>query len=179
MNKTVLYVVAALVGIGAAVALFGLSGPSEDSERGADVAEVRSESSDEEDQPRKKPAKKVKDAKSNPFAAEAAKNLASDWGQFCLSAAPAWTNVGMELGNDGKTELAAEARKEASRLRKERRKSDVDTAPILAEQKALLDRIEAAGPNEAAAGSIANIRGLMESLQAAEAAGDGEEKPAE
>ena len=179
MNKTVLYVVAALVGIGAAIALFGLSGPSDEAERGSDVAEVSAQSPDEESKTRKKPAKKNKEGKANPFAAEAAKNLASDWGQYCLSAAPAWTNVGMELGNEGKTELAAEARQEASRLRKERRKSDVDIAPILAEQKELLDRVEAASPNEAAAGSVTTIRGLMESLEAAEAAGDAEEEPAE
>ena len=85
----------------------------------------------------------------------------------------------LERGNEGKTELAAEARQEASRLRKERRKSDVDIAPILAEQKELLDRVEAASPNEAAAGSVTTIRGLMESLEAAEAAGDAEEEPAE
>jgi hypothetical protein len=184
MNKTVLYIIAALVGVGAAVGLFGLAGPSDEAASGTPVADVGDDvkPKDRKQGKRKKPVKKdQKAANPNPFAAEAQKNLASDWGQYCLEAAPAWTNIGMEVGKDGHTEVAADARKEAGRLRKERRKSDVDSTTILAEERALLERVDALDPNEAAAGSVVKIRALMASLEAAEAAAPEEvvEEPAE
>lgn len=174
MNKTVLYIIAALVGVGAAVGLFGLAGPSDEAASGTPVADLGDDDAPKgrkEGKRKKKPVKKDQKAASpNPFAAEAQKNLASDWGQYCLEAAPAWTNISMEVGKDGHTEVAADARKEAGRLRKERRKSDVDSTSILVEERALLERVDAVSPNEAAAGSVVKIRALMASLEAAEAA---------
>ena len=167
MNKTVLYVVAAIVGIGAAVALFGLAGPSPSSSGGDPVAQVdKGKKGKNPKAPKEGKRKELTERKAKPVESEGAKALASDFGQYCLNAAPAFTNLAMEL-NDSDPDLATEARTEASRLRKERRKPEADWKTILEEERQLLERAEAASPSESATGSIAKIRGLMEALEAA------------
>ena len=163
MNKNILYGVAALIGVGAALFLFGLPQLS-DGDRGDEVAQVG-----ELGKAKGKGKAKRKDknaANPNPFAAEASKNLTSDFGQYCRNAAPAFTNLAMELNNENQPDLSKESRLEAARLRKQRRKADVDWEAILNEERELLENAEATGPNEKAAGAIAKIRGLMAELEA-------------
>lgn len=174
MNKTVLYVVAALVGIGAAVALFGLSGPSPSASDGEPVAQVGKTpvaTTTNPKAPKEGKRKEPGERRVKPVESEGAKALASDFGQYCLSAAPAFTNIALEF-NDSDPDLATEARTEAARLRKERRKPDPDWQAILTEERELLARVESAGPTDAAAGSVSKIRGLMESLEAAPPPGE-------
>ncbi len=166
MNKNILYVVAALVGVGAAVLLFGLSGPDGDGFGGGDdIAQVDGSKGKGKGPKAKAKRKDIEASNPNPFAAEASKNLTSSFGVYCRNAAPAFMNLAMELNNEDQPDLSKVARKEAARLRKERRKSDVDWAAILVEERELLKNIEATGPNESAVGSIEQIRALMGELE--------------
>lgn len=173
MNKNLLFVGAAVLGIAGAVGLFVVSGPSSSTEdagkeQAAVEAQVKESTRKGPMEVKKGAIRKSKDdeeANPNPFAAEAQLKIGNDFGQFISEAGPAWQAVAMGLGDEGKDDLSKECRSKSSELRKMRRKQEIPQSEVQAGQLELLAKVKAAQPGEETVGYIQHLEGLLEGFE--------------
>ncbi|MCP4917045.1 MAG: hypothetical protein GY913_08985 [Proteobacteria bacterium] len=173
MNKTAIYGLGAVLGLGAAVALFygtrpSDSGPIAVENTGIVIApnDVDSPKVERVDKAEKKePADG--EGSVNPFAAKAAELQERDYNQFSAKAAPTWQGIGMELHNSS-PELSEQARAMGQMVRSHNKTDDVDVATVLNEQRELLAEIRAVEQTEASQKGIDRLDALMAALESGE-----------
>ncbi|MCB9759011.1 MAG: hypothetical protein H6739_04160 [Alphaproteobacteria bacterium] len=184
MNKTILYVIAAVGGIGLAVLLF----PSADESTATGVGAAPTTASgsgsgaegsgqtggvviERSDKP-KKEARATEDGppapgpKSSVFLDLEAQRRSQPFAQFGRTASPAWQALGLELGKQGAEDLATRTREMSRVIRESRRDQDFDVPASIAEQRTLLDEIRAAGHGDPIPEQIARVDKLLDTLEA-------------
>ncbi|GEM_PF-4536724 len=150
MQKNLLMLAAALVGVGAAAWLLmpedrssGAELSTSDKGGDADVADEKPQVSQATTIERKDPEEEERYV--HPAAEEAAERLKTPFAQFALSAGPQWNALAYELRKaGGDEELAAACKEMTAVLRDLRRDEEPDVDALLAEQQALLERVRAA-----------------------------------
>ena len=187
MKPVVLYAGAAIVGIGAAIFLFaspmgGASpgdAPNDETTGarpsgggatpglgfGADEAEEGDEGGPNANKGggRRDPAAKTQGPR--PGTEELAKAQNSPFGQHGRKAAPAMQALANALTDQGATALAEEAMAIVAELRQQRNSPNVDSAPFITKERALLQKVKDGGYADAVSGEIARIEALIIELE--------------
>ena len=190
MQKNLLFIAAALLGVGAAAWLLmpGDSSSSSSSsdevvqasgdEGAAEPTTAKVTTTDPLDVERKDPEAE-EERYVHPAAEEAAARLKTPFAQFALAAGPQWNALAYEIRKaGGDEELAADCKEMTNVLRDLRRDTEPDVGELLAEMQELLERAEdEVDEVPALRPSLEKLKTLMASLIEVEAAGsddDGE-----
>lgn len=190
MNKTILYVLAAVIGVGLAVALFP---KSEAPDVSVDLEQAAKERNSKApvmtyDPNLAKRTEKTKptveqleedskrSGKPNDVAIERMKRDASVTGQHLKQVQNRWQGLGLELERAGLSEEGTEARAMMKRIADLRRESDVDLDALLAEEEELLGKLTASANS---AGVTTNADAISDSIAEARAGAKVEAAPAD
>lgn len=188
MNKTVLYVLAAIIGVGLAVALF----PKSETPDVGDVPVVGTEKTRSSKEPavvhnpnlerRSKPAPTAETIKENPESFKPndptvarLEREGTPKGQHLLNTANKWQVMRMNLAGAGATELAEEAQGMMQKMTdlRIRSKSEYVLEELLTEEEELLGRIKAEVSDGAVSKSVSDIEASIADTRAASDPADG------
>ncbi len=185
-KKLLLFSLAGLLGVGAAVAMFAGSGPSESSSTAPAVATRPSqpatpaapafgeEPKGEREPGQRKAASGERKDEAEPKGprsereAEMSQHMEEGFGLHVRKAGPAWKAVAYKLRTEGMEEdLATACQDMSAALRDEMRNTEADPAEWVARERELLDQLNASPVANIAADELASIDSLLAELEGA------------
>ena len=179
-NKVVLFGVAGLLGVGAAVALFAGSGPSEDpgtsshttssTTTGSQPVVTNTGGSELSEEPVAEGAKKTAEKKKTKPGQDVEaynKQMNEGFGLHARNAAPTWNRLAFRLNEEGLEELGAECKTLGQELGKEMRNTEADVPAWIERERELMARINASPAANTVADELRKLDEMLVELEGA------------